>query len=531
MAIYLGNKRVNIRMGIPAQIDCAQKHIIEVNELPSENISEKAVYLCDGNYYKYEKQLVNVVAYGYNIADIINLSGLSLVFHYVKTRPINYALVSSMPIGHVYYVEDENNLLVYGDFKETGENIWVPAISILGGDLTFNGVVNDESEAIDGLYAVVRDGWSSYLRTSDGAVIGTNGSYVIAGEVVVDVPNVALNGKWVFNESVVEDFIAEKGEGYDGQFTVDPLYFTSVMDGVEIRFCGLRIGYDTAESPRLEYWYRDEDGETRASDYDGWQYESMRTIDLGVEPQIVSAEVKRFMETHAVHIEEGSYDDGVEAGKKAQYDAFWDAYQQKGSSYYRTTNGVFSGERFNVNSFFPKYDIKPVGIANHLFYAWESSRHSEVLDLKQRLKDCGVMLDTSGATDISYMFGYGSAICNIPTIDCTGLTAASSNVFAHMWHTNTTIEKLIVNDTVTYSNWFLNTTGLVEIRFEGVIGHDIALANASKLSTESVQSIIDHLKDLTGESSQMLTLHADVGAKLTDAQKAAITAKNWTLVY
>jgi endonuclease I len=48
---------------------------------------------------------------------------------------------------------------------------------------------------------------------------------------------------------------------------------------------------------------------------------------------------------------------------------------------------------------------------------------------------------------------------------------------------------------------------------------------------DSVQSIVDALKDLTGATAQTLTFHADVGGKLTDAQKATITAKNWTLVY
>jgi hypothetical protein len=34
-----------------------------------------------------------------------------------------------------------------------------------------------------------------------------------------------------------------------------------------------------------------------------------------------------------------------------------------------------------------------------------------------------------------------------------------------------------------------------------------------------------------GASAKTLTLHKDVGAKLTEAQKAEITAKNWILVY
>ena len=73
---------------------------------------------------------------------------------------------------------------------------------------------------------------------------------------------------------------------------------------------------------------------------------------------------------------------------------------------------------------------------------------------------------------------------------------------------------------------------LQEIRFvKETIKIDFKLFNSPLLSAESIQSIIDGLADLTGGTAQTLTLHANVGAKLTDEQKATITAKNWTLVY
>lgn len=50
------------------------------------------------------------------------------------------------------------------------------------------------------------------------------------------------------------------------------------------------------------------------------------------------------------------------------------------------------------------------------------------------------------------------------------------------------------------------------------------------LTEASIESIINGLADLTGGTAQTLTLNG-VGAKLTDAQKARITAKNWTLAY
>ncbi len=49
------------------------------------------------------------------------------------------------------------------------------------------------------------------------------------------------------------------------------------------------------------------------------------------------------------------------------------------------------------------------------------------------------------------------------------------------------------------------------------------------LSDASIQSIIDGLADLTDGTAQVLSLHTDVKAKLTEAQLGAITAKNWSV--
>lgn len=82
------------------------------------------------------------------------------------------------------------------------------------------------------------------------------------------------------------------------------------------------------------------------------------------------------------------------------------------------------------------------------------------------------------------------------------------------------------------NNMFNYCNGLKEIRFaEKTIPYQIEFGGCSKLSDESIQSIVDGLKDLTGGTAQTLRLHATVGNKLTNEQKATITAKNWTLVY
>lgn len=73
---------------------------------------------------------------------------------------------------------------------------------------------------------------------------------------------------------------------------------------------------------------------------------------------------------------------------------------------------------------------------------------------------------------------------------------------------------------------------LKEIRFvPNTIFIGIDFFYCRVLSNESVQSIIDGLADLTGATAQTIRFYSEVGAKLTDEQKATITAKNWTLVY
>lgn len=83
-----------------------------------------------------------------------------------------------------------------------------------------------------------------------------------------------------------------------------------------------------------------------------------------------------------------------------------------------------------------------------------------------------------------------------------------------------------------FNSMFASCYALREIRFVPLsIKKSNAMNHSSNLSAESIQSIIDGLADLTGKTAQTFTFHKDVGNKLTDAQKATITAKNWTLVY
>lgn len=172
------------------------------------------------------------------------------------------------------------------------------------------------------------------------------------------------------------------------------------------------------------------------------------------------------------------------------YDAFWDTFQEYGSRV------DYSAAFYNVGwtdaSYNPKYDIIATESANNLF------AYSRITDTKKAIN-----------------------IAN---------TKKSHGIFEACYLLKT-IRKIVVSEELALTNFVYGCMRLENITVEGTIGQSIAFAQSSLLTTASVNSIISALKDLTGSTAQTLTFHADVGGKLTDAQKSTITAKNWTLVY
>lgn len=189
---------------------------------------------------------------------------------------------------------------------------------------------------------------------------------------------------------------------------------------------------------------------------------------------------------------EAAYNNGFEDGKQAEYDRFWDNFQDYGKriNYSRCFWAVASGiNAWTDKTYNPKYPIKTQN-------GFEMYHYANI---------------TSTKVPIEILSGNMQRIfANCPV---------------------ETIPLLKISGTIpSTSEMFLNCTNLKHITFEGEIGKSISFQH-SPLTMDSVNSIITALKDLTGETAQTLTLHNTVGSKLTDEQKAIITAKNWTLVY
>lgn len=216
----------------------------------------------------------------------------------------------------------------------------------------------------------------------------------------------------------------------------------------------------------------------------------------------------------------------VEAsGGDGWYDTFWDAYQKNGEQI--AYQYGFSENRWNINNFYPKYDIRPVGGTAGMFNYFNTNY--EAFDLAQRLEECGVVLDTSGITTWTNTFNYAN-VTRLPALDCTGLTSANGAI---QRCGAVTIDKLIfkADGSQNINGFFTWNQKLANVVVEGCIGKSFTMQWNTALTVESLQSFVDALLDLTGGTAATWTLHAQVGAKLTDEQKAAIAAKNWTVAY
>ena len=185
----------------------------------------------------------------------------------------------------------------------------------------------------------------------------------------------------------------------------------------------------------------------------------------------------------------------------------------------------FAGYGFNSKTFFPKYNIIPNGSATNMFFAWNQNGFQKI-NLKSRLEECGVILDTSKATNLNAAFGY-TDFTEVPTVDFTGTTASASGTFYNSPYLKK-IEKIITKESVTYGRWFENDTALEEVSFEGIIGNVIDFSYCP-LTKTSIENIIEHLS--TTSSGKTLTLkQSAVNAVFTTEEFEALkaTRTNWT---
>ena len=212
-----------------------------------------------------------------------------------------------------------------------------------------------------------------------------------------------------------------------------------------------------------------------------------------------------------------------DAGKRAEYDAFWDAAQNNGSRTNYTYS--FAGPLWEAKTFKPKYDMRPQN-ASMMFHTTNIDG-----DLVEVLKNCGVVLDTTESTSVSQMFAYAAYLTRVGVFDTR--KAGSLQMMFYGCTKLVTIDKLILKDdgSQNVQNAFYNVAALENITIEGKIGYSgLALNTAPKLTHESLMSFINALYDFSATGGTYTATFGSTNlAKLTDAEKAIATQKGWTL--
>lgn len=144
------------------------------------------------------------------------------------------------------------------------------------------------------------------------------------------------------------------------------------------------------------------------------------------------------------------------------------------------------------------------------------------------LETVDIYLDTAKVTNFYQMFHKSTSLKSIVGLNTSNGTNFYG-CFAHCYALETIEEPLDLSKATSVMAMFNRCDALANVLFvSGSIGLSIQIPSG-KLSDASIQSIVDGLADLTGGTTQTLTLNALVIAKLTEAQIATITSKNWVV--
>ena len=215
---------------------------------------------------------------------------------------------------------------------------------------------------------------------------------------------------------------------------------------------------------------------------------------MSIADKLVTLEVNTYKVYYAGFVdgEKQGYNSGYEKGEvngqKAEYDRFWDAFQDYGN---RTSYGnTFSKSGWNDVTFKPKYPINAKGDASYMFADAGFSNFDFV--------ESGIELETEEATSLTYCFREVKGITRLGKISCLGCKDLNRLFYRCFVKT---IELFVVHETLTYSATFGSAHGLENIRINGTIGTSIDFTS-SPLTVDSMKSVISCLKNYAGTENE-----------------------------
>ena len=220
----------------------------------------------------------------------------------------------------------------------------------------------------------------------------------------------------------------------------------------------------------------------------------------------------------------GNTDEAFEAGKQAEYDAFWDAFQENGSKTIYAS--AFAGVGWTVECLKPKYKVVPeAGMfgAHRMFFFCNA--FGDPIDFRE-IED---RFDFSNITSASAMFS-DSKINHI-TIDLSNAGKLSDTFSSPYRYSGSNYLHITLSDKNTFPSTFAYNLALTDIEIDGVIAaNDFNVQWSNKMTKASIISIINALSATTSGLSVTLSATAVNNAFTTDEWNAFIVTKpNWTI--
>lgn len=186
----------------------------------------------------------------------------------------------------------------------------------------------------------------------------------------------------------------------------------------------------------------------------------------------------------------------------------------------------------------PTLDLTSATSISYLFKGCSKLKKVELVNVPDRKFDSGTVCVFNNCTSLEKIERTANPLCrgdcNNFASGCTSLIEFDQDTskvtsFYHMFDGDTSLETIkTIDGTVSqgFADTFKNCSALKNIEITpNTIKLNISFVNSPLLTDVSIQNIIDGLATVT--TQRILTLHADVKAKLTDEQNNTITSKNW----
>lgn len=197
-----------------------------------------------------------------------------------------------------------------------------------------------------------------------------------------------------------------------------------------------------------------------------------------------------------------------EAGKKSEYDAFWDGIQNSGNR----ERYEYAFVDWDVEYIRPKYKVVPNSSSRNLNLFYNNSKlkkiESKYFDFSNHRPNIAAGVNGNYLT-----------FANCPNLEEIEDVGINGGGYYSTYSSNQKLKKIAVMRCVeggAYSEPFRGCESLTDIIIEGVISTNFPIRQ-SPLTVESLKSIITHLKDYSGtdkEYTYTVTFKATAFAEL-----------------